>query len=377
VELAALEHGARLVRLPKAEPEMVSMFPVAGTFVAQTQPLAGTPWNITVFSPQEQVRGIAANRAAVAAVGAAFLFILTLMLNQRRRHLKDRLADQEALQKAHDELERKVAERTTDLSSANTRLQQEVVERTQAERTLRSAQDELVQAGKLAVIGQLAAGVAHELNQPLAALRTLSGNARKFLARGNQETASSNLERIAELVDRMGRLTAQLKSFARKSSGKPQAVSLRRAVENALFLLEQRLKQARVVACIDLPDEELQAWCDGNRLEQVLVNLAGNALDAMEGLAEPALDIAAKRQGDRILIQVGDRGPGLSEEAQTRLFEPFFTTKEAGSGLGLGLAISAGIVADFGGCLSGSNQPAGGAVFTLEIPAAPEGKEHD
>jgi C4-dicarboxylate-specific signal transduction histidine kinase len=377
VELAALEHGARLVRLPKAEPEMVSMFPVAGTFVAQTQPLAGTPWNITVFSPQEQVRGIAANRAAVAGVGAAFLFILTLMLNQRRRHLKDRLADQEALQKAHDELERKVAERTTDLSSANTRLQQEVVERTQAERTLRSAQDELVQAGKLAVIGQLAAGVAHELNQPLAALRTLSGNARKFLARGNQETASSNLERIAELVDRMGRLTAQLKSFARKSSGKPQAVSLRRAVENALFLLEQRLKQARVVACIDLPDEELQAWCDGNRLEQVLVNLAGNALDAMEGLAEQSLAIIARRQGDRILIQVRDRGPGLSEEAQMRLFEPFFTTKEAGSGLGLGLAISAGIVADFGGCLSGSNQPAGGAVFTLEIPAAPEGKEHD
>ncbi|HJU99225.1 MAG TPA: histidine kinase dimerization/phospho-acceptor domain-containing protein, partial [Burkholderiaceae bacterium] len=213
-ELAELEHGARLVRLPKAEPEMVSMFPVAGTFVAQTQPLPGTPWNITVFSPQEQVRAIAFNRAAVAGAGAAFLFILTLLLNQRRRHLKDRLADQAALQRAHDELERKVAERTADLSSANTRLQQEVTERTQAERTLRSAQNELVQAGKLAVIGQLAAGVAHELNQPLAALRTLSGNTSKFLARGNLATASSNLERIGELVDRMGRLTSQLKSFA-------------------------------------------------------------------------------------------------------------------------------------------------------------------
>jgi two-component system C4-dicarboxylate transport sensor histidine kinase DctB len=373
VELEELEHGARLVRLPKTEPKMVSMFPIAGTFIAQTQPLPGTPWNITVFSPQEQVRRNASDRAALAGAGAAFLFILALMLNERRRHLKDRLAAQEALQKANDELERKVAERTADLQSANTRLQQEVTERTQAERTLRAAQDELVQAGKLAVIGQLAAGIAHELNQPLAALRTLSGNARKFMARGNQETASSNLERIDQLVDRMGSLTAQLKSFARKSSGTPQAVPVRRAVDNALFLLEQRLKQARIVACIDLPAEDLRAWCDPNRLEQVLVNLAGNALDAMEGLPDQALDISARRAGERILIQVRDRGPGIADEARTRLFEPFFTTKEAGSGLGLGLAISAGIIADFGGSLSGDNHPEGGAVFTLELPAAPEG----
>jgi C4-dicarboxylate-specific signal transduction histidine kinase len=109
----------------------------------------------------------------------------------------------------------------------------------------------------------------------------------------------------------------------------------------------------------------------------VLVNLAGNALDAMEGVTEPALDISARRQGAGVLIQVRDHGPGLSEEARSRLFEPFFTTKEAGSGLGLGLAISAGIVADFGGSLSASNHPDGGAVFTLEIPVAPEGKQHD
>ncbi len=374
VELAALEHGARLVRLSKTETEMVSMFPVAGTFVAQTQPLSGTPWDITVFSPQEQVRGIAASRAAAAGVGAGFLFILALLLNQRRRHLRDRLAAQEALQKANDELERKVAERTADLSSTNILLQQEVAERIQAERTLRAAQDELVQAGKLAVIGQLSAGVAHELNQPLAALRTLSGNARKFLARGNHETAGSNLERIDDLVDRMGRLTAQLKSFARKSTGEPQAVSLRRAMDNALFLLEQRLKQARIAVRITLPEQELLAWCDANRLEQVLLNLAGNALDAMENVKEPSLEISARREDDRIVIQVKDNGPGLDEKARAHLFEPFFTTKDAGSGLGLGLAISAGIVADFGGVISADNHPDGGAVFTVGIPAGPEGQ---
>ena len=373
VELAELEHGARLVSLPKQGPEMVSMFPVAGKFLAQTQPLPGTPWNITVFSLQQQVRGIAANRATVAGVGAAFLCILALMFNERRRHVKDRLAAREALQQAHDELERKVAERTADLSAANTHLQVEVLERTRAERTLRAAQDELVQAGKLAVIGQLSSGIAHELNQPLAALRTLSGNARKFLDRGDPQTAGSNLERIAELVDRMGRLTGQLKSFARKSSGRPQAVPLRRAVDNALFLLEQRLKRAGVVPRIDLTDGDLQAWCDANRLEQVLVNLAGNALDAMEGQGAPALDITARRQGDRMVLQVRDRGPGLSQDAQTHLFEPFFTTKDAGSGLGLGLAISAGIVADAGGSLRAQNHADGGAIFTLDLPAAPEG----
>ena len=373
VELAELEHGARLVRLPKRGPEMVSMFPVTGRFLAQTQPLPGTPWTITVFSHEQQVRQTAFDRAALTGLVTAFVCILALMLNERRRHLKDRLAAREALQRAHDELELKVAERTTDLSTANARLQAEVAERIRAERTLRAAQDELVQAGKLAVIGQLSTGIAHELNQPLAALRTLSGNARKFLARGDQPMVDNNLERIAALVDRMGGLTGQLKSFARKSSGLPQAVVLRRVVDNALFLHEPRIRRAGVTTRIELVPQELQAWCDANRLEQVLVNLAGNALDAMEGRPDPALLISASRVGERILIQVRDNGPGLDEGAQSHLFEPFFTTKDDGRGLGLGLAISAGIVADFGGSLSGDNQPQGGAVFTLDLPAVPEG----
>lgn len=370
-QLSTLGHGARLVRVHKREPEMASMFPVDGMFVAQTQPLSGTSWQLTVLSPQEQVRAIALTKGALAGAGAAFLFVMIFMLNQRRRHLRDLLFARAALQEANDELEYKVAKRTADLSSANTRLQREVAERIQAERTLRATQDGLVQAGKLAVIGQLAASVAHELNQPLAALRTLSGNARKFLARGNQETACSNLERMEELVDKMGHLTAQLKSFARKSSGKPQAVALRRVVDDTLFLLEQRLRQMQASTHIDLPDEELYAWCDANRLEQVMVNLSGNALDAMEGMSDPVLEIRVRRHVDRIVVQVRDRGPGLSDEATSRLFEPFFTTKEARNGLGLGLVISAGIVADFAGRISGSNHPEGGAVFVLEIPAAP------
>lgn len=147
-----------------------------------------------------------------------------------------------------------------------------MAERTRAERTLRAAQDELVQAGKLAVIGQLSSGMAHELNQPLAALRTLSGNARKFLARGDQETAGSNLERIADLVDRMGRLTGQLEIVCPQNpSGAALWPPLRRTVDNALFLLSSACAAALGIAHIDLSDRELQAWCDANRLEQVLV----------------------------------------------------------------------------------------------------------
>ena len=365
------DNGVRLVRIAAEAPETVSVYPVTGRFLEQSRTLPGTPWTLTVLSHLEQVDDLAQSRAALAAIAAASLCLLAVIVNERRRHLRDRLAAREALQKAHDELERKVEERTADLSAAIQQLQDEVGERIRAERTLRAAQDELVQAGKLAVIGQLSAGVAHELNQPLAALRTLSANAERFLERGDNDTARGNLARIAELVDRMGRITGQLRSFARKSSGQSAPVPLRQALDNALALLDARLRRdgAEVVRSA-LPDEPV-ALCDANRLEQVLVNLIGNALDAMAGQAAPRLELSWECVGQTVRLHVRDHGPGLSDEALARLFEPFFTTKAAGDGLGLGLAISAGIVRDFGGNLQGANHPDGGAVFTLELPIAP------
>ncbi|HJV93004.1 MAG TPA: ATP-binding protein [Azonexus sp.] len=376
-EIAELDHGARLVSIAKTGPEMVSVYPVAGRFLAQSRPLAGTPWTLTVLSHLEQVDDIAQSRAMVAVVGAAFLFMLGLMLDERRRRLKDRLAAREALQKAHDELELKVDERTADLSAANQLLQDEVAERIRAERTLRAAQDELVQAGKLAVIGQLSTGIAHELNQPLAALRTLSGNGVRFLERGDVATTRTNLERIAQLVDRMGLITGQLRTFARKSSGQLQPVALGHALDNALALLEPRLRQADAEIVRHCPPPEPVALCDTNRLEQVLVNLIGNALDAMDGQAAPRIEVACECIDRQARLSVRDHGPGLDEAALAHLFEPFFTTKEAGVGLGLGLTISAGIVRDFGGTLSGANHPDGGAVFTLDIPLLDEAVAHD
>ena len=376
-ELRELDHGARLVRIAKDGPEMVSVYPVAGRFLAQSRPLPGTPWTLTVLSHLEQVDDIAQSRATVAVVVTALLFMLGLMANERRRHLKDRLAAREALQKAHDELELKVEERTADLSAANQLLQDEVTERIRAERTLRAAQDELVQAGKLAVIGQLSTGIAHELNQPLTALRTLSGNSMRFLDRGDLATTRANLERIAQLADRMGAITGQLRTFARKSGGQLQPVSLYRALDNALALLDSRLAQANADVCRNCPLPAPIALCDVNRLEQVLINLIGNALDAMDSQPTPRIEIGCEVVGRKAWLAVRDHGPGLDDEVISHLFEPFFTTKQAGVGLGLGLTISAGIVRDFGGTLTGANHPDGGAVFTLEIPLADEAERHD
>ncbi|WP_295003901.1 ATP-binding protein [uncultured Dechloromonas sp.] len=365
------DHGARLVRIAASGPETVSVYPVTGRFLEQSRTLPGTPWTLTVLSHLEQVDDLAQSRAALAAIGAACLCLLGIILNERRRHLRDRLAAREALQKAHDELERKVEERTADLSAANQQLQDEVGERIRAERTLRAAQDELVQAGKLAVIGQLSTGIAHELNQPLAALRTLSANAERFLERGDVDTTRTNLGRIADLVDRMGRITGQLRNFARKSSGQSAPVPLCHALDNALALLDTRIRRAGADIERSCPVAEPVALCDANRLEQVLINLIGNALDAMAGQPRPQLELAWECADGVVRLHVRDHGPGLSEEAQARLFEPFFTTKPAGDGLGLGLAISAGIIRDFGGSLHGANHPGGGAVFTLELPLAP------
>lgn len=345
----------------------------SGTFLAQSRILPGTAWRLTVFSHAEQVRQIARTQGALAATGAALILICLAMAKERRRRMLDRLAAREALQRANDELERKVGERTADLSSANDRLLQEVEERTRAERTLRNAQDELVQASKLAVIGQLSTGIAHELNQPLAALATLSHNAIRLQKRGDHGMVESNLERICQMVDHMGRLTGHLKTFARKSSGAPRAVSVQQSLDNALYVQDQRIRRQHIGVQRGQAEAELTAWCDPVRLEQVLINLIGNAIDAMATCPQPALHLSADLHGEFVRIRIRDNGPGLDEDTLRHMFEPFYTTKDAGVGLGLGLSISAGIVRDFGGTLTGCNAPEGGALFTLEIPAREEG----
>jgi two-component system C4-dicarboxylate transport sensor histidine kinase DctB len=337
------------------------------TLLAHTRAMPETGWAVTILSDLAPARAFARNTAAAAAFAFGFLLLLLLYLSQRRRAIHASLAAKEALQRAHDELERKVAERTADLVAANQQLEGEVAERVRAEQVLRQAQEELVQAGKLAVLGQLSAGITHELNQPLAAMRTLSDNAVVRLDRNEPDAARRNLSMISSLVERMAKITSQLKAFARKSPGRLGRVSLASCITNAMAIVEQRIRPEEIELEIDTPASDVVAVCDSNRLEQVLVNLFGNALDAMAESPVRRLRVRLREEESRISISVQDSGPGIPDDVLPRLFEPFFTTKEAGRGLGLGLAISAGIVRDFGGRLIARNL-AHGAEFVVELP---------
>ena len=329
----------------------------------QTVPEAG--WNLILLSSRRPVHELRQLAVALAALLSAFLLLLILYARQRRRSMAQSLAAKDALERANNALEINVTERTADLLTANTQLQREISER-------RRAEEGLVQAGKLAALGQMAAGITHELNQPLAALRMLSANAGVFLQRGRMDDAVKNLEVIGEVIDRMGKITGQLKAFARKDPVQLRPISLKRSLANALFLLGQRIREQQVAITEEWPDCDVWALGDSTRLEQVIVNLAANAMDAMVGEAQPRMIIAVTMVGDRVQIAVRDNGPGIPEHHQSRLFEPFFTTKESGQGLGLGLVISIGIARELGGDLTAANRPEGGAEFVLGLQQAPK-----
>lgn len=335
------------------------------SYLAQTRDLADTPWHLTLLTPLEDLRREAANQGMLVAVACALAMFLLIAWNERRKVISTRLAAREALEEANNELERRITERTADLRASNERLKGQIRDRRQAEETLRQAQDELVQAGKLAAIGQMSTSIAHELNQPLAALRTLSGNTVRFIERGALDTASANLRTINDLVDRMGRITASLRAFARRGEDKGQA-SLTKAVDAALQLLGARIENS----ALDLHQafDEVELAIDQTRLEQILVNLIGNALDAMQAQPLPVLWLQGDVVEGRYRLRVRDNGHGIDAEARKHLFEPFFTTKPGEQGLGLGLTLSASLAAAAGGSLNAEDPAEGGTMFVLVLP---------
>lgn len=290
-----------------------------------------------------------------------------------RNYLIERDAARAALERANEELEGKVAERNAELLAANHSLQQEIDERIQAAQKLKTMQLELIRTENLAVIGQLSAGIAHELNQPLAALSTLSENALRFFDRGDHQTVRFNLDRIVHLVERMAVLTGRLRSFARRSSGDVENIEVGRSVDNALAILGHRIAKEETRVIVEPAPTFVVARANAIRFEQILVNLIGNALDATRGATYPKVVITWREEAGRALVEVTDNGVGLTPEMTTKVFEPFFTTKKTGGGLGLGLAISADIAHSFGGSLVARGRPEGGAVFTLDLPCNDEG----
>lgn len=340
--------------------------------------LDGMDWRVLIFISLSAVRDQALLDGVGAGVSVALLIMLVLYWSQRRRIEKQKLLAKQMLEQANADLEHQVNLRTMELTGANAQLRREVAEREQTETTLRSAQDELVHAGKMAVLGQLAASITHELTQPLGGIRTLAGNSAEFMRRGNLAAAQDNLSIVARLVDQMARIIQPLKSFSRKSSATPGTADLGRVLEQALFLFQLRLRQEQVRVDNHCPPGHWLVWCDANRLEQVLVNLIGNALDAMREAPIRELTLTAEyrpsAQPPAMALTVTDSGKGLSEADMKRLFQPFFTTKPSGEGLGLGLAICRDLVAEFNGDLSAHPHPDGGASFVLTVPVSPPGE---
>lgn len=319
------------------------------TLVAAEHALGQSPWRILLLIDDAPAQASARSAAVSAALASAVAMLLLIVAWQRRREIRARLASRDALQAAHDSLELKVAQRTAEL---------------------RAAQNDLVHAGKLAVLGQMSAGLVHELNQPLAALHTLSDNAAVLVERGRFDEARGNLQRIGHMVARLGRLTSQLKVFAHKSEQAPVAVPVRVAVQGALTLLSVRLRDEAIEVETRVDPPDLAVLAEEVRLEQVLVNLIGNAVDAMSGGDVRRLEIVANARGEAAEIEVRNSGPGIDPAILPRLFEPFVTSKPPGKGLGLGLVISTHIVRGFGGNLRARNLSPAGVVFTVELPRA-------
>ena len=324
-------------------------------YARTVQPLADMGWTLTLLSASRaQIARATLAAQTLALLSVALLAGLSGILLRRRQRARLRAVEAEA---ARLELERQIDLRTVELRNANTRLSHEIDERRRLEKSRQDLQDELIQANKLATLGQIAAGVAHEINQPIAAIRTHADSAGLYLDRSDTAAAARSLSTIGGLTERIGAITDELRAFSRKTRSEVVAVAVDAAIDGTLLLIGARLRERGVRLSRDVPVPGLRVRAERNRLEQVILNLLQNAVEALEGVADPTIVIAVRQTGSRVTIAVSDNGPGVSPEVRDRLFTPFTTDKA--DGLGLGLVISRDIVTGFGGELTYRPGPAG------------------
>ncbi|TAL88340.1 MAG: sensor histidine kinase [Candidimonas sp.] len=326
-------------------------------------PVGPLGWKLAILVDPQRDRQLSWVVGIGVGFVAAFLAALFMVRNQQRKRYEERRRAKNELDRAHAELETRIALRTTDLTEKIGALDR-------AQRILRETRDSAVQAGKLAVLGQMAAGITHELSQPLAALTTLSDNTVHLVKLGELEEVSKNVFLISKLAARMGHIVSSIKAFSRKDDVGREPVNVSNAIHQALMLVEPRRKQVAAKVQLLRISSEARAWGNPIRLEQVLVNLLRNGLDAAADQPGSVLSVAVQVQQNRVHIIVRDQGPGISDEVRQHLFEPFFTTKPTGQGIGLGLAISMAIIEEMGGQLQIYNAPGRGAEATIILEHA-------
>ncbi|ESX93127.1 ATP-binding protein [Mesorhizobium sp. LNJC405B00] len=367
--------NAPLIPLPITRPEalspdvsMVHAITPGGSdaeYLRLSTLVQSTPWRLDYLVPVEAPIAAAVREMRLLALGVVVpLLALAGYLLWRRQSAQMRIAAEQA---ARIELERRVVERTHDLSLARDRLQAEITDHRSTEAKLQVMQQELVQANRLATLGQVAAGVAHEINQPVATIRAYADNARVFLERKQTASAEENLGAIAALTERIGGITEELKVFARKGRTAAEPVELRGVIEGAVVLLRSRFAGRLDALDITLPPVTLKVMGNRLRLEQVLINLFQNALEALDGRDGARVQVSAQETADGVALAVADNGPGISPAILKSLFTPFNTSKE--KGLGLGLVISQDIVADYGGRIEVASGQAG-TRFTIHLARA-------
>lgn len=328
---------------------------VSGEAVLRTEarvPFRG--WKMITLTEYDSVRERVNGVIALEIMGFAILAALTFYMLSRRAWSQSQSFRRES----------------AELRLLNARLSREIAEREKVQKNLEVAELTLAQSSKLAALGEMSAAVSHELNQPLAAMKTYLAGARLLLQRKRPEEALSSFQRIDDLIERMGAITRQLKSYARKGGEAFEPVDLRNALSSALSMMEPQLKARVVRITRTLPRQPVMVMADRIRLEQVIINLLRNALDATKDVSAPQIDLLLSA-GELATLRVRDNGHGIKE--LDNIFEPFYTTKKPGEGVGLGLAISSGIVTDLGGRLTAHNAEGGGAVFEMQLPVL--GKE--
>jgi two-component system C4-dicarboxylate transport sensor histidine kinase DctB len=306
-------------------------------------------WRMVSFTTYQSVREKVNAFLALEVMGFAILLALAFYFLSRRTAGRLAIFQRESAK----------------LRALNAALQREIAERKRVQETLAVAEQTLEQSSKLAALGEMSAAVSHELNQPLAAMKTYLAGAGLLLRRNRPDEALSSFGRIDDLIERMGAITRQLKSYARKGQEAFSPVDMGAALASSLSMMEPQLRQRQVQISRILPDEPVMVMGDRMRIEQVMVNLLRNALDATKSERNPKVDIMLSA-GETATLTVRDNGPGI--EDLDALFEPFYTTKQPGDGVGLGLAISSGIVNDLGGRLTARNGQSVGAVFEMQLP---------
>ena len=313
----------------------------AQRYLVEHKLLADENWRVMLLAKDNDIARRVNLALVVASLVVASLLLIGFTALQRRRRLAEQIAMKDA---ARQELEQRVSERTDEL---------------------RAAQTDLVQATKLAALGHMSAGVSHELNQPLAAIRTYADNALTYLERGRTDTANENLKAITELADRMDRIIKNLRTYARNESISSRPVVIAQVLQSALAILQDRINNESIEVELLGLDQPLNVMAGEVRLEQVFINIIGNALDSMKTTEKKSLTILVSQASDKVLTEIIDSGEGIPEAMIGHVLDPFYSTKPVGEGMGLGLSLTYGIVDQFGGELLIKNSVAGGASFTV------------